>query len=586
MTIGDAERALVEILTKPGASGARRRSREDSLAQLYGLFRSASSEIATAILPLIRVGGPHHSRFTSFAGSDRIRLEEVLAQKFRGSAAHALDSRGIGSRGVSTDFGNRGLVSYGSRGTGAVERGLAMPLAPMGAGSASGSASPNSPSSVQSTSNASSPSSRRLRNVHPMPWIGRIHNTWSAALRRRPWKHPERPHDETGADLPAGTVVRVVNRDGNWLYVEVELNGRRLEGYVSEELVKFEREDASPVSPGRLTTRSHHKPRHAAAGPKGPTDRQPPDEPIPGPDKAKGRDHGHVDPPIRDDLKDLLDDLRQLVRLLRAAGRSADAGKLDRLVEKLSTLAISIGMVIGAYYLGLKIGGGRILILWGWNAIGERFTKATARLERLRLLPQAEEVLKDIVEVVRRNEPTVVGSGVPWKVLGQVVDLDVPMQLDSAACGPACIQQVLRSRGVEISQRTLIQRARESVLTTRSGLVATTDIRDLLQHYDPSGEWTAAPLPESIREMGYRRGIQELSGKGPWIAVVGPHAVVVEGIDRYGRVVIRDPWPEPAWDRGIRAGSRYVVTTAEFRKYWFGESIYRRPDGVVLDEDN
>ena len=71
------------------------------------------------------------------------------------------------------------------------------------------------------------------------PWRGQISGAWSAALRKTPKKDAADPHGNTLADLPRDTYVTVNGRKGGWLQVEVELKGKSLSGYVSQELVKY-----------------------------------------------------------------------------------------------------------------------------------------------------------------------------------------------------------------------------------------------------------------------------------------------------------------------------------------------------------
>jgi hypothetical protein len=82
------------------------------------------------------------------------------------------------------------------------------------------------------------------------PWVGRIHGTYSAALRRWPYKDPKDPHAGTDADLPMGTLVEVLERRGGWLHVRVSVGSdislsRRLrgskevKGYVSQEQIEL-----------------------------------------------------------------------------------------------------------------------------------------------------------------------------------------------------------------------------------------------------------------------------------------------------------------------------------------------------------
>ncbi|MDH5640209.1 MAG: hypothetical protein OEY28_02860 [Nitrospira sp.] len=61
-----------------------------------------------------------------------------------------------------------------------------------------------------------------------------------------------------------------------------------------------------------------------------------------------------------------------------------------------------------------------------------------------------------------------------------------------------------------------------------------------------------------------------------WIAYVNRHFVVVDGLDSKGRVIVRDPWCEPGIRRGIKAGSRYVVSWKTFDEYWYEVGIFQR----------
>jgi hypothetical protein len=96
--------------------------------------------------------------------------------------------------------------------------------------------------------------SRKLASAGPktrvekFPWIGRIEGTYSAALRNRPYKNPSAPHTGTLADLPRGQFVDVIGRKGGWFHVRASIKGTEMEGYVSQELVAFNRWDIDPVA--------------------------------------------------------------------------------------------------------------------------------------------------------------------------------------------------------------------------------------------------------------------------------------------------------------------------------------------------
>ncbi len=116
------------------------------------------------------------------------------------------------------------------------------------------------------------------------PWIGEITGTWTAALRKSSRKDPADPHANTRADVPRGTQVTIVGRNGGWLHARVTLRGSTFDGYVSQELVKFLRPDASaqPQAPDDV----------AATGPA-----------APGPSDPSGPDRPGIDPPSETDEK-------------------------------------------------------------------------------------------------------------------------------------------------------------------------------------------------------------------------------------------------------------------------------------------
>lgn len=86
---------------------------------------------------------------------------------------------------------------------------------------------------------------RKLEGVGAR-WIGRINGTDSAALRSTPSKDPDNPHAGTLADLHKGEFVEVIGRRGGWLKVTALVGGKETEGYVSHELIDFNRWDLEP----------------------------------------------------------------------------------------------------------------------------------------------------------------------------------------------------------------------------------------------------------------------------------------------------------------------------------------------------
>jgi hypothetical protein len=77
------------------------------------------------------------------------------------------------------------------------------------------------------------------KTTHDVPWRGGVSATWNAALRRAPVKDADHPYDNIIADLPKGTAVTVVGEERGWLHAEVVLDGNKVTGYISHELVRF-----------------------------------------------------------------------------------------------------------------------------------------------------------------------------------------------------------------------------------------------------------------------------------------------------------------------------------------------------------
>jgi hypothetical protein len=77
------------------------------------------------------------------------------------------------------------------------------------------------------------------RSPHAFPWRGEISASWNAALRSRPQKDPAHPYEGILADLDQGTQVTVTGEEHGWLRTEATVDGKKVTGYVSQELVRF-----------------------------------------------------------------------------------------------------------------------------------------------------------------------------------------------------------------------------------------------------------------------------------------------------------------------------------------------------------
>lgn len=282
-----------------------------------------------------------------------------------------------------------------------------------------------------------------------------------------------------------------------------------------------------------------------------------------------------LSPHLPNDADDLLFDARRLVQQMRENGNTKEADALDRRVETAAKVLGSVALLAGGYYVGVKLRAGRLLFAWGWNATGDHFARSAARLERL--LPEAERAIGEVIQGARPHVPPA-GSGIDWRVLDQVVNGSVPAQLDGAACGPACLQMVLAARGIKMAQDELIRRARATIHPEiKSKRVTARAVLNVLRQIDSAGNWLGGGelSDDLLRDRTASQLVEYLGRRGSWIAQVDAHLVVVDGYEPDGFLRIRDPWYEPARERGIASGSSYRVSLRTFVERWHAVAIYR-----------
>jgi hypothetical protein len=343
------------------------------------------------------------------------------------------------------------------------------------------------------------------------------------------------------------------------------------------EAIAFSSPDiAAAPAPGSQPPARSVPPSGPPAGPRGhepgapgsahPVPRPKPDKPDRKPRRRRGPPGA---PGFPNDFEDILDDARELLKWLRARDEYQDARRLEELVRQGKSWAVALVLLVGAYYIGVKYRGGKLLFQWGWTAAGYKFRRALSRLPYL--VAGAEEIAQEIVVIASRH-PEFAGTGIPWKVLDQEVDRNIPAQIDDFACGPACVEIVLRDRGISISHETIVTRARKHIHEEiKKQTIAMDALLSILRELDPRGDWQGGNLtrPSNLRDL-----VNALNKRGSWIAYIGDHNIVVEGLDASGKFLIRDPWYEPGLQRGIRAGSRYTIPWDEFVQRWGRAAIF------------
>ncbi|MEV0130962.1 papain-like cysteine protease family protein [Dactylosporangium sp. NPDC050688] len=119
----------------------------------------------------------------------------------------------------------------------------------------------------------------------------------------------------------------------------------------------------------------------------------------------------------------------------------------------------------------------------------------------------------------------------------------------------------------------------DSCVSACGEMVSGRSQQELIDAIQDPGSWGAG-MADLAAELGddwkggyvgdHPQAAQVLNTTGPWVAEfktfgARPHAVVVDGTDAEGRMMIRDPWD---------GGTNYRMTGEEFSRVWNGVAVY------------
>ena len=299
------------------------------------------------------------------------------------------------------------------------------------------------------------------------PWIGEITGTWTAALRKSSRKDPADPHANTRADVPRGTQVLIVGRKGGWLHARVTLRGSTFDGYVSQELVKFVRPDASaqPEAPDDVAaTRPAVPGPSEPSGPdqpgidppseteKNPPEKKPPEEKPP----EKIIDPPPPRPPGRTLVEDLLDHARKTLGVLEAAAATAGIVAALALALKAASKAWVTMQILGvAKYLFFDPATGKLEFdLTNADYAARRRISRASVSEDFQRLEQALQRVHEIegraietLHAARASEITTLTNASPEIVASEVLSQYTPKSGFSGAYNPETDQWVAVASG-------------------------------------------------------------------------------------------------------------------------------------------
>lgn len=146
------------------------------------------------------------------------------------------------------------------------------------------------------------------------------------------------------------------------------------------------------------------------------------------------------------------------------------------------------------------------------------------------------------------------GAGGRWDILNERPSLDVVQQTGRMSCVSACGEMLMQGA---VKQGELLQQLGEPVAT-----------KYLARALGP--KWDGGPVDETALDLLLHRGswVADLRERmGVRYSRLEPaHAVVVDGIDSSGNIMIRDP----------AQATRYEMTRTEFISTWTGTAVFRK----------
>lgn len=162
----------------------------------------------------------------------------------------------------------------------------------------------------------------------------------------------------------------------------------------------------------------------------------------------------------------------------------------------------------------------------------------------------------------KQEKPELLGAGGRWRVIDEVVDPRVVRQQSKLSCGPASAEMLLRDRGITNINQAAIENL-TGVPTTAQDIAEALKELTMVSFPPWQAGFIDAPTPLAAfnlllnTQKSWMGQMKEFGNK------IG-HLVVVDGVDRTGFVLIRDPWE----------GTSYKMEIDEFLNFWTQIAVF------------
>lgn len=156
------------------------------------------------------------------------------------------------------------------------------------------------------------------------------------------------------------------------------------------------------------------------------------------------------------------------------------------------------------------------------------------------------------------------GTGGALKYL-EVLSRNMVAQEHNMSCGAACIRQLAKDNGIEMTEASIRELAGTTELFGTTDLGIELALRDIFKDKEIEALTYLQNPNEIMPEI-----ITQISENGSWIASIHPfggkkHAVIIDKVID-SKVYIKDPWPLEGIGKG--SGVEAIVDLEEFSKLW------------------